>query len=76
MRRAGDCWDNAVVESFFATLKGDLVIDADWHTRAAAAAALLEYMEVWYNRQRRHSSLGYRSPVRSEMEVLTRATAA
>ena len=52
MSRAGDCWDNAVAESFFATLKGDLVIDADWHTRAEATAALLEYIEVWYNRLR------------------------
>ena len=76
MSRAGDCWDNAVAESFFATLKGDLVIDADWHTRAEATAALVEYIEVWYNRQRRHSSLGYRSPVQYEMEVLMRAKAA
>lgn len=76
MSRAGDCWDNAVMESFFATLKGDLVIDADWHTRTEATAALVEYIDVWYNRQRRHSSLGYRSPVQYEMEVLTRAKAA
>ena len=63
------------MESFFAALKGDLVIDADRHTRTEATAALVEYIAVWYNRQRRHSSLGYRSPVQYEMEVLTQAKA-
>ncbi len=76
MSRAGDCWDNAVAESFFATLKGDLVVDADWPTRRDATVALCEYIDVWYNRQRRHSSLGYRSPVQYEREVLMRAKAA
>jgi putative transposase len=63
MSRRGDCWDNAVVESFIATLKWELVADADWRTRRHAARALFEYLEVWYNRQRRHSSLGYQTPV-------------
>jgi putative transposase len=75
MSRAGDCWDNAVAESFFATLKADLVRDAHWATRALAHAALGEYIEIWYNQQRRHSALGYRSPVQYEREVLTRAAA-
>ena len=62
MNRKGDCWDNAVAESFFATLKEELVHDSDWKTREEARAALFEYIEVWYNRERRHSSLGYVSP--------------
>jgi hypothetical protein len=52
---------------------GELVDDADWLTREAARAAVFEYIEVWYNRQRRHSSLGYRSPVQYEREQLTQA---
>jgi putative transposase len=63
MSRAGNCWDNAVAESFFATLKTELVTDATWATRADARAALFRYIEMWYNRRRRHSSLGYVSPV-------------
>ena len=62
MSRAGDCYDNAVAESFFATLKTELVAGAQWPTREAARAAVFEYIEVWYNRQRRHSSLGYVAP--------------
>lgn len=75
MSRAGDCWDNAVAESFFATLKVDLAREAHWTTRAAAHAALTEYIDVWYNHQRRHSALQYRSPAEYEREVLTRAAA-
>ena len=66
MSRAGDCWDNAVVESFFATLKTELVADARWPTRATALRALVKYIDIWYNHQRRHASLGYRSPVAYE----------
>ena len=62
MSRRGNCWDNAVAESFFATLKVELVADADWATRAAAQADLFEYLEVFYNGHRRHSALGYLSP--------------
>lgn len=76
MSRSGDCWDNAVAESFFATLKTELVVDADWHTRREAKTALVEFIEVWYNRQRRHQTLGYRTPVQYESEVLERAKAA
>jgi putative transposase len=62
MSRRGNCWDNAVAESFFATLKVELVHDASWATRQAAGTELFEYIEVFYNGQRRHSSLGYLSP--------------
>jgi putative transposase len=66
MSRKGDCWDNAPMESFFASLKKELVHDADFATRAEARAALFEYIEVFYNGQRRHSSLGYVSPAEYE----------
>jgi putative transposase len=62
MSRRGDCWDNAAMESFFASLKKELVHDADFVTRAEARAALFEYLEVFSNRVRRHSALGYLSP--------------
>jgi putative transposase len=58
MSRRANCWDNAPMESFFASLKKELVHDADFASPAAARAALFEYIEVFYNRQRRHSSLG------------------
>lgn len=73
MSRVGDCWDNAVVESFFATLKRELADDADWATRDEARTAVFEYIEAWYNRRRRHSSLDYRSPVEYERALLARA---
>lgn len=72
MSRVGDCWDNAVAESFFATLKWELADEADWATREDARAAVFEYIEVWYNRQRRHSSLGYLSPVAYEIQHAAR----
>ena len=62
MSRKGNCWDNAVAESFFATVEIELIEDADWHTRAEARSAIFQFMEVWYNRYRRHSSLGYLTP--------------
>jgi len=68
MSHVGDCWDNAVSESFFATLKRELVDEADWATRDEARTAVFEYIEVWYNRHRRHSSLGYLSPVAYELQ--------
>lgn len=76
MSRKGDCWDNAAGESFFATLEVALILEADWATRAAARQAIFAYLETWYNRERRHSSLGYRSPVQYEAEVLNRRVAA
>jgi putative transposase len=62
MSRQGNCWDNAVAESFLATLKVEHVHDAAWATQAAARAELIEYLEVFYNGQRRHSAIGYLSP--------------
>jgi len=68
MSRKGNCWDNAVAESFFATLKNDLVFGADFLTRAQARSAVFEYIEVFYNRQRRHSYLGYATPTGIELK--------
>lgn len=62
MSRRANCWDNAVMESFFATLECELIDRSDWHTHAEARLAVFEFIEVWYNRQRRHSSLGYLTP--------------
>ena len=66
MSRKGDCWDNAVAESFFATLKTDLIHRRSWPTRREARTAIHEYIAVFYNKQRRHSYLGYLSPVEFE----------
>ena len=68
MSRSGDCYDNAVVESFFGTLKQELVHDARWKTHAEARAAIHDYIEVFYNRRRLHSSLGYLSPADFEAQ--------
>ena len=62
MSKKGDCWDNAVAESFFATLETEVIMEADWPTREAARQAIFAYIETWYNRERRHSSLGYATP--------------
>jgi putative transposase len=70
LSRVGDCWDNAVVESFFATLTKELLVDGVFATRDEASREVFTFIEIWYNRQRRHSSLGYRSPVEFEREVL------
>jgi len=66
MSRRGDCWDNAPMESFFASLKKELVHQENYQTRAEARASVFEYIEVFYNRVRRHSALGYLSPVEYE----------
>ena len=66
MSRKGDCWDNAPCESFFGTLKQELVYQERFDTREEAKAKIFEYIEVFYNRQRRHSSAGSRSPVEFE----------
>ena len=66
MSRRGNCWDNAPMESFFATLKKELVHDEDYATRERATASIFEYIETFYNRIRRHSALGYLSPVNYE----------
>jgi putative transposase len=72
LSRRGDCWDNAVVESFFATVKRELVRKHRWATRASLLRALAHYLDAWYNRERRHSSLRYVSPMEYEQQ-LTRA---
>jgi transposase InsO family protein len=64
---------NAVAESFFATLKRELADGADWATRDEARTAAFPYIEVWYNRRRRHSALGYISPEQYEQQVLRSA---
>ena len=66
MSRKGNCWDNAVMESFFSRLKVELVYAENYQTAAEAYSSLFEYIEVFYNRVRRHSSLGYISPVQHE----------
>lgn len=66
MSRKGNCWDNACVESFFGTLKRELVCHRHYATRDEAKQEIFEYIEVFYNRQRRHSTLGYRSPAEYE----------
>lgn len=66
MSRRGDCYDNAPMESFFSTIKTELVHHEHYATRAAAKQSIFEYIEVFYNRKRRHSSLGYLSPEQFE----------
>jgi putative transposase len=66
MSRKGNCWDNAVVESFFSTLKRELVYGVDFDSHDRASSALFEYIEVFYNRQRTHASLDYVSPAEYE----------
>ena len=72
MSGVGDCWDNAVAESFFATLKRELADGADWQTRDEARTAVFAYIEMWYNRQRRHSSLRYLSPLDYEQQLASK----
>jgi transposase InsO family protein len=64
--RKGNCWDNAVAESFFATIKTELLNHQPWPTKALAHKAIFEWIEGWYNTRRRHSSLGYLSPAAYE----------
>ena len=68
LSRPGQCWDNAVAESFFSTLKEELLYRGVWPTRSAARRAIFEYVEVFYNRRRLHSALGYLSPADYEAE--------
>ena len=70
MSRKGNCYDNAVAESFFHTLKTEHVYDYRYETRAEARQSIFEYIEMFYNRQRRHSALGYRSPISFELEAM------
>ena len=73
MSGKGDCYDNAVAESFFSTLEFELLMKNDWHTRDEARRAIFRYLETWYNRRRRHSTLGYLSPAAYEEQLLEAA---
>ena len=73
MTRKGNCWDNAVAESFFHTLKTELVHHEDFQTREEAKQAIFEYIEVFYNRQRKHSSNGYLAPLKYEQKLVRAA---
>ena len=66
MSRKGNCWDNVVAESFFKTIKTELVYQAVFKMKIEAKLAVFEYLEVWYNRERRHSALGYLTPCQYE----------
>ena len=70
MSRRGNCYDNAVTESFFHTLKTEHVYEYRYETRTEAVQSVFEYIEMFYNRIRRHSALGYRSPVSFELEAM------
>jgi transposase-like protein len=72
MSRKGNCYDNAVAESFFATLKTKLVHATDWTTRAEARSAIFEHLEVFYNQRRPYSSIGYVSPEEFELSTKKR----
>lgn len=64
--RTGQCWDNALAESFFSTIKRELLGTSAWPSRAAARTAIFDFIEGWYNLHRLHSSLGYLSPAEYE----------
>ena len=67
MSRKGDCWDNAAAESFFANLKNELVYWINFKTQDHARSEIFDYIEVFYNRQRLHQTLGYKTPIEYEM---------
>ncbi len=73
MSRKGNCWDNAPVESFFSTLKMELVHDRRYRTQEEARSEIFEFIEIWYNRERLHSSLDYMSPVDYEAQLAPRS---
>jgi transposase InsO family protein len=68
MSKKGDCYDNAAIESFWATLKKECAEDSIFPSRDEARKAIFEYIEIYYNRKRRHSFLGYLSPVHYEKQ--------
>lgn len=74
MSRKGNCWDNAPAESFFATLKQEMIYQNRFKTPSEAHSAVFEFIEVWYNRQRLHSSLGYMTPVEYEAMLQHQST--
>lgn len=76
MSRKGNCWDNAVAESFFKTMKTEMVYHRTFKTKKQAYLAIFEYIEVWYNRKRSHSSLGYLTPLDVEKVIMNKKRAA
>jgi transposase InsO family protein len=76
MSRKGDCWDNAVAESFFATIKGEMIDDLEFETRAEASVAISDYIDAFYNVSRLHSTIGYVSPIEFELMLKSRREAA
>ncbi|MFC2125438.1 IS3 family transposase, partial [Bacteroidota bacterium] len=76
MSRKGDCWDNAVAESFFKSIKTEMIYHCEFKTRQEAKLAVFEYIEIWYNRKRKHSTLGYLSPEEYEKQLLNISIAA
>jgi transposase InsO family protein len=76
MSRKGDCWDNAVAESFFKSIKTEMIYHCKFKTRKEAKLAVFEYIEIWYNRKRKHSTLGYLSPEEYEKQLLNLSIAA
>lgn len=75
MSRTGNCWDNAVAESFFATLKTELGVHVPWRSHDAAERDVAEFIDHWYNHQRRHASLQYQTPVAYDRMLPRRLTA-
>ena len=73
MSGKGDCYDNAVAESSFATLEFELLMKHDWDTREDARRAIFRYIETWYNQKRPHSTLGYISPAEYEAQLMAAA---
>jgi transposase InsO family protein len=69
MSARGHCYDNAAMESFWSTLKTELIHRRKWNTRAEAKLAIFEYLETFYNRRRRHSALDYQSPIDFENQL-------
>lgn len=76
MSGKGNCWDNAVAESFFKTMKTELIYHVAFKTKDQAKLAVFEYIEIWYNRQRRHSAIGYLAPCQYEKLFMQQALAA
>ena len=76
MSRKGNCWDNAVAESFFKTLKSEMINHVNFETRQQAKLATFEYIEGWYNRRRKHSTLDYQTPLQYESYFFTSSMAA
>ncbi|WP_168816878.1 integrase core domain-containing protein, partial [Lutibacter sp. B1] len=68
MSRKANCWDNAVAESFFKTLKIELIYGNQYKSIEQAKTSIFEYIEIWYNKKRLHSSLGYKTPYEVEQE--------